>query len=164
MDNRFPFTGVVTEISEMKRMTNYFVKREFKLSYSDVNSGGNIVQLNAKFAFHNDDIILADDMRIGDIVTIGFFVDGRDVTSRDGKQYNFTSLVAYEVSIVSSPSRDGSKEREAVIKPEGRDIKKEEKAVTDEQLAGIFAQDPLLQEWEQKRKTDVVEKEDDLPF
>lgn len=162
MDNRYPFTGVVVEIGDTKRISSYFTKREFKLRYTDIDFKNNIVERIAKFAFQNDDCILGDDIRVEDLVKVTFMVDGRDLVKNDVKM-NFTSLVAIEVSILSSPSRDTQKEREMPITSEGRDIRKEIQEATDEELAGKFDDDPLIQTWNQMQDKKKIEF-DEPPF
>lgn len=160
MDNRYDFTGVVCDLGEEEIFSQYFKKRDIKVRYTDIDYKNNIIERVAKFTFINSDVDLVAGLHIDDVIKIEFKIDGKDVT-KDHKTYNFTTLVGYDLVIISSPSRDSDEDKNATITNEGRDYEKKAKEATDEELAGAFAQDPLLAEWDKKIKE---EKPDDLPF
>jgi len=110
MDNRFKLTGTVSEMYEMKQLSPFFRKREFKIRISDTDFQNKVVERNIKFGLINQDVPLLDNVRVDDIVSINFYLDGRDV-SKDGKTSNYTSVVCYELEIISSPTRETKEDK-----------------------------------------------------
>lgn len=163
MDNSYKFTGVVCEIDDLFRISAYFAKREVKLRYTDVDFKNNIVERKAKFVFKGENLQYVEGLRIDDVVEFTFSIEGLDYV-KDDKTYNFTSLVVTDVNIMSSPSRDTKADKEAVITSQGRDYEKRAKAASDEELAGAFGNDPLVQYYEDNKKIDLKDVPSDLPF
>lgn len=153
MENTYPLTGTVIEIGEVKVLSPYFSKREFKLRYTDTDFKNKIKENKILLNVQNEDMALLDAVRIDDIVNIRFYIDGRDIMKKDQSgMLNFTTLVCYEIDILSSPSRNTDADRNAVISNEGKTYKDPLIASTDEQLAGIIpTQDPLLDAWDKKK-------------
>ena len=105
MENRVPISGTVVEMYEMKVISSYLRKREFKIRHTDTDFKGGIVERIIKFALINQDVPLLDTVRIDDTVVVSYYIDGRDYTKED-KIVNYTSLVCYEIEVTSSRSRD----------------------------------------------------------
>ena len=163
MDNSYQFTGVVHHIGDLQKISMYFAKREVKLRYTDIDYKNNIVERIAKFIFQGEALQMAEGLRVDDLVQVQFSIDGKDYV-KDGKTFNFTNLVVTDVSIMSSPSRDTKQDKDAVITSEGRDYEKRAKAASDEELAGAFGNDPLVQYYEDNKKIDLKDVPSDLPF
>jgi hypothetical protein len=176
MDNRFKLTGVVIWIGEVKQLSSYFRKCEFKIRNTDYDFSGKILERKIKFGLINENTDKSEALRIDDMVEVEFYIDGRDKI-KEGREINFTSLVAYEVNILTSASRDTVDDKKAIITGEGKVYVPEVKEATEEELAGIVKPtDPLLAEWEEKKgnynfkvDTDIKEqilnrKEEDNPF
>lgn len=144
MDNRYEQTGVVTYIGETKVFSPFFSKREFKIRFSDIDITSKATERIIKFDTINSNIQLIDAVRIDDMVSVKFYIEGRDM-EKDDRILNFTTLVAYEVDIVGSPSRDTKEDYEALITKEGKEYKPVVKPATDEELAGYMVDpDPLV--------------------
>lgn len=118
MDNRYKISGIVTEMYEMKQVSAYFRKRDFKIRYSDTDFQNKIVERIIKFGLINQDVPLLDNVRVDDTITVSFYIDGRDVRKEDNT-VNFTSLACYDIEILASASRDTAKERNEAIIPAG---------------------------------------------
>ena len=159
MENRFPLTGIVTYIGEVRAISQYFTKREFKIRFSDIDITNKATERIIKIDTINTNINLLDNIRIDDVVNVQFYIEGRDFI-KEGKIVNFTSLVCYEIEIVSSPTRDTKEDYQAKITPEGKEYKTVLKPATDEELAGYMVEpDPLVKVPEGKS---VIKEED--PF
>ena len=114
MDNRYQITGTVSEMYEIKQLSAYFRKREFKIRITDTDFQNKVVERNIKFGLINQDVPLIDNVKIDDVVSIKYYLDGRDVT-RDGKTSNYTSVVCYELEIISSPTRETKEDKNISI-------------------------------------------------
>lgn len=143
MDNNYKLSGTLIWIGELKQFSQYFSKREFKIRRTDINSYTNrLSERKIKFEIQNDNIPKIESARIDDTIDIHFNIDGKDYV-KDGKEINFTSLVAYEIDIINSISRDTKEDKEAVITNEGRKYPEKVTEVTDEQLLGSGFNGPL---------------------
>ena len=163
MENRFPLTGIVTYIGEVRTISQYFTKREFKIRFSDIDITSKATERIIKIDTINSNIKLLDNIRVEDVVNVQFYIEGRDFI-KDGKIVNFTSLVCYEIEIVSSSSRDTKEDYEAVITDEGKVYKPVIKPSTDEELAGYMVEpDPLVKIPEGKSVIKETDTETD-PF
>lgn len=152
MENTFPLTGTVIEIGEVKVLSPYFSKREFKLRYTDTDFKNKIKENKILLNVQNEDMELLDAVRVDDIVNIRFYIDGRDIMKKDQSGIiNFTTLVCYQIDILSSPSRNTDADRNAIITNDGKTYKDPLVPASDEQLAGIVHQEPLLAYWETKK-------------
>ena len=152
MDITFPLTGTVIEIGEVKVLSPYFSKREFKLRFTDTDFKNKIKENKIVLNVQNEDMQLLDAVRIDDMVNLRFYIDGRDFMKKDQSgMINFTTLVCYQIDIISSPSRNTDADRNAVITGEGKIYKDPLAPATDEQLAGIAPAEPLLADWEKKK-------------
>lgn len=177
-NNRYKITGTITEIYEINAVSQYFRKREFKLKISDTDFTGKIMERIMKFAFVMDNCELLNYAKVGDVVDLKFYIEGRDYI-KDNKNLNFTSNIAYELLIINSPSRTTTEDRNAVLTNDGLVYKDPVKEATVEDLirSGSFlidADDPL----NPKPKTEPapisyvvtagtkqeLNIEDDLPF
>jgi len=135
-DNRYKLTGVIIEIGEGKQYSPYFKKRECKLRISDTDFTNKIVERKIKFGFINENCDLLEMVRLDDTVTISFYIDGRD-NEKDGKIFNFTSNVGYDMIIINSPSRSNETDRKSIVTPEGLIFKEPEKEATIKDLMNI---------------------------
>jgi len=135
-ENRYEMTGVITEIGETKQYSPFFKKCECKLRISDIDFTNKIVERKIKFGFINDNCELIEMCKIDDSVTIKFYIDGRDI-EKDGKVFNFTSNIGYDIVIINSPSRTTDEDRKSVVTAEGlvyKEEAREEKEVSLDDL------------------------------
>jgi len=138
MENIYPITGTVIEIGEVKVLSQYFSKREFKLRWTDTDFRNKIKENKGLFNVQNEDMQLLDTVRVDDVIRIKFYIDGRDIMKKDQSgMMNFTTLVCYDLEILSSPTRDTKADKEAVITKEAKVYKDPLSPATDEQLAGL---------------------------
>lgn len=174
MDNRITLSGIVTYIGEPKIFSEYFTKREFKIRFSDIDITNKAAERIIKFDVINKNVKLLDDVKVEDLINVSFYIEGRDL-EKDGKVMNFTTLVCYNLEIVSSPSRDTIEDYKAVITENGKEYKPVIKPATDEELAGYMVEpDPLIKvpgSEDKERLKDVFENIEsnkneinDLPF
>jgi hypothetical protein len=158
MDNRFELTGVVIEVGEVKVLTQDFSKTEFKIRYTDTDFKNKIKENKVLLNIQNEDIENLPKIMIDDTIRVKFYIDGRDFNKKDGSGImNFTTLVCFDIEILSSPSRDTDKDRNAVITKEGKVYKDPLVAATMEELAGLVVKkeekvdDGLLAAWDAKK-------------
>jgi len=94
-------------------------------------------------------------VRVDDQVRVKFFITGKDIAKKDNPEVimNFTTLVAFEVEILSSPTRDTKADKNAVITKEAKVYKDPLVEATMEELAGLVVKkdDGLLEAWEKKK-------------
>ena len=131
MDNRHELIGTITDIEEPKTVTQYLRKRIFKIRFTDTDFADKIQERVVKFETLNQGMLILDPVRKDDLVKVLFYIEGRDY-EKNGVIQNFTSIVAYEIEIISS-QRDTKEDKDAVITNEGR--KYEMKESSDEELA-----------------------------
>jgi hypothetical protein len=168
MENRYPIIGTIVDIGEVKQISPYLRKREFKIRFSDTDFTNKIQERVIRFTTINDHNSLLDSCKIDEVVEVQFYLEGRDIT-KDGKVINFTNLICYEIKILSSNTRDTKEDKDAIITGEGREYKPVIKPATDEELAGYMVEgDPLVSfpegpggEKEIKKNEQII---DDLPF
>ena len=167
MENRYPITGTITEIEEVKQLSPYLRKCNFKIRFTETDFANKIQERVIKLTTINDYNEEIVKCKVDDLVSILFYIEGRDF-NKDGKIINFTNLIAYKIDILSSSSRDTKEDKDAIITNEGREYKQVIKPATDEELAGYMVEgDPLVSfpegpggEKEVKKNIEV----DDLPF
>jgi hypothetical protein len=167
MENRYPITGTITEIEEVKQLSPYLRKCNFKIRFTETDFANKIQERVIKLTTINDYNEEITKCKVDDLVSILFYVEGRDY-NKDGKIINFTNLIAYKIDILSSSSRDTKEDKDAIITNEGREYKQVIKPAIDEQLAGYMVEgDPLVSfpegpggEKEVKNNIDI----DPLPF
>lgn len=144
MENRIKLSGIVTFIGEPKVFSEFFTKREFKIRFTDIDITNKAAERIIKFDVINKNVKLLDDLRVDDLVNVDFYIEGRDL-QKDDRVLNFTTLVCYNLEIVSSPSRDTIDDYRAVITEDGKQYKPVIKPATDEELAGYMVEpDPLI--------------------
>jgi hypothetical protein len=154
MDITFSLTGTVIEIGEVKILSQYFSKREFKIRYTDTDFKNKIKENKVLLNVQNEDLTLLDMVKLDDLIRIKFYIDGRDIMKKDQSgMINFTTLICYDIEILSSPTRDTNKDRDAVITNEGKIYKDPLVAATMEELAGLVVkkEDGLLDAWDKKK-------------
>jgi hypothetical protein len=152
MDRVFDLTGIVIEIGEIKLLSQYFSKREFKIRYTETDFKNKIKENKVQFNIQNEDIEKLDTVRVDDEVKVLWYVDGREFNKKDGSGImNFTTLVCYDIEILNSPTRSTEKDRNEVVTDKGKEFKDPLKEATVEELAGVVKQDPLLDEWDKKK-------------
>jgi hypothetical protein len=152
MENTFELSGVVIEIGEVKVLSPYFSKREFKLRYTDMDFKNKIKENKVLFNIQNEDISNLPSMMIDDNVRVKFYVDGRDIMKKDQSgMLNFTTLVCFDLEILSSPSRNTDEDRNAVITNSGKIYKDPLVSATDEELAGLVIGPELEAIFDKKR-------------
>lgn len=138
--NRHQLTGVVTHIDEVKQVTQFMKKRSFKIKFTDTDFTGKIRERVIKFDTINYGIQNLDPVRVDNLVSVDFYLEGRDYEKEndDGttKTLNFTSIVAYNIEILSDPVRDTDEDRKAIVTDSGRVYKPSE--ATDEELARMM--------------------------
>jgi hypothetical protein len=180
--------GIVIELKDTVVFNEYFSKREFKLRYTETDLTNKIVEQKVKFIAQDKETIDSLNMvRVDDHISVKYYISGKDVTKKDNPSVimNFTTLVCFDVSILSSASRDTEKDRNAVITGQTREYKDPLIAVTDEQLAGILDRKKegdgteLLEIWDKKKdkyglqepnsaeenmKSKILSKQEDNPF
>lgn len=157
-ENKFLLTGVLIWMDDTKIFSPYFKKRDFKIRISDVDFRGNTVERKIKLTVHNDNCEMLEDTRIDDVIQVKFYIDGKDVI-KDGKEYNFTTLVGYDIIVINSVSRSTQEMREAVITKEGLLFESGAKEVTIEDMM-------LGKKHEEEFPVEIKTEEpfDDLPF
>ena len=131
-ENRFDITGVVTEISDILQFSAYLRKRIFKVRFSDIDFANKIQERIIKLETINNQMEILDGVTTDDLVKVHFYIEGRDVVKED-KTINYTTLVAYDIEILSSPNRDTQEDKEAVHSDLGRSYKLKESS--EEELA-----------------------------
>jgi len=159
MENTYQIIGTVIEIGEVKVLSQYFSKREFKVRYTDIDFKNKVKENKILFNIQNEDITTLPTIKIDDNVRVKFYIDGRDFNKKDGSGImNFTTLVCFDIEVLSSPSRDTDKDRNAVITNEGKVYKDPLVAATMEELAGLVTKkegekidDGLLAAWDAKK-------------
>lgn len=168
--NRYPITGVVTEITETRQFSPYFKKRECKIRISDTDFTGKIVERKIKFGFINEFCEMLDMVRIDDTVQMQFYIDGRDVV-KDNQLYNFTNLIAYDVIVLNSPERATDEDRNALITKDGlvfEEPQEKEVSIADVMNASyekfMIEPDDMPIEKEEKKDSDNKQVFEDLPF
>jgi len=165
-ENRYDKTGVITEISDILQFSAYLRKRIFKIRFSDIDFASKIQERIIKFETINNQMEILDGVVIDDLVKVHFYIEGRDVVKED-KTINYTTLVAYDIEILSSPNRDTKEDKEAVHSDLGRSYKLKESS--EEELASNMVStdddDPFLnvESGYDKKKEDDKEFSD-LPF
>ena len=163
MENTYPIIGTIIEIGEVKILSQYFSKREFKLRFTDTDFRNKIKENKIVLNVQNEDIQLLDSAKIDDTVKLRYYIDGRDIMKKDQSGIiNFTTLVCYEIEILSSPVRDTDKDRNAVITNEGKVYKDPLIASTDEELAGIVTAKELEGIWDKKKDKYGINEEPDV--
>jgi hypothetical protein len=92
-------------------------------------------------------------VRVDDQIKAKFYISGKDVAKKDNPEVimNFTTLVAIEVEILSSPTRDTKKDKDAVITGEGKIYKDPLVEATVEELAGMVTAKELEAAWDKKK-------------
>lgn len=167
-DNRFKLEGSVTLIEEIKQLTQYLRKRTFKIRFSDTDFAGKIQERIIKFDTINAGTMLLDNICVDDLVKVEFYVEGRDYPKEEGIILNFTSLIAYNIEIISSANRDTQEDKEAIHSDLGRVYKLKESS--EEELArNMITPDPEPSTSKDKgdpfANPPVTQKEfNDLPF
>jgi len=167
-DNRFKLEGSVTLIEEIKHLTQYLRKRTFKIRFSDTDFAGKIQERIIKFDTINAGTMLLDNVCVDDLVKVEFYIEGRDYTKENGVVLNFTSLIAYNIEIITSSNRDTQEDKEAVKSELGRVYKLKE--VSEEELArNMITPDPEPSTAKDKEdpfaSPPITQKEfNDLPF
>ena len=160
--------GTVVEISEVKQFSAWLRKRDFKIRFTDVDFANKIQERVVKLTTINDQNSLLDSCRVDDIITVNFYIEGRDYI-KDGKTLNFTNLICYDIKIITSASRDTKEDKNAVITEIGKMYKDPIKEATDEELAGyMIGGDPLVNFPEGSGSDKKIENNNDefkdLPF
>jgi hypothetical protein len=165
--NRYPLMGTIVEIGEVKQFSQWLRKREFKIRFTDTDFANKVQNRVVKLTTINDHNSLLDSCRVDDLVKLMYYIEGRDYV-KDGKTINFTSLICYEIDIITSNSRDTQEDKNAVITEIGKMYKDPVKEATDEELAGFMVEkDPLVQFPEgpgSEKKIENNTQIDDLPF
>ncbi len=159
MENTYQITGTVIEIGEVKVLSQYFSKREFKIRYTDIDFKNKVKENKILFNIQNEDITTLPAIKVDDNIRVKFYIDGRDFNKKDGSgMINFATLVCFDIEVLSSPSRDTDKDRNAVITNEGKVYKDPLIAATMEELAGLVVKkeeekvdDGLLAAWDAKK-------------
>ena len=132
--------GTVIELKDTVKFNDYFSKREFKIRYTEQDLAGKIVEQKVKFIAQDVETIDGlDGVRVDDQVNVKFYITGTDRAKKDNPEVimNFTNLVAVEVEVLSSPTRDTKADKEAVIPKEAKVYKDPLVEATAEQLAGL---------------------------
>ena len=167
-ENRFDITGVVTEISDILQFSAYLRKRIFKVRFSDIDFANKIQERIIKLETINNQMEILDSVITDDLVKVHFYIEGRDIIKED-KTINYTTLVAYDIEILSSPNRDTQEDKEAVHSDLGRSYKLKE--ASEEELARNMIStddDPFSNVesgYDKKEKEEKKEdKFNDLPF
>lgn len=129
-DNRHVMTGVIIDVDKNTNViSQYFSKRQCKIRFSDTDFTGKLMERKVKLEFQNDDCEMLNVVKEGYTVQIRYFIDGRDVV-KDGKTFNFTALVGYDLVILSNGDDATQEDKNAVITPEGLEYKQEIKATS----------------------------------
>ena len=163
MDNRYPITGVVVDIGPKKNHSQYFSKQMFKIRISDTDFANKITQRIIRFDTVNENMKFLDSVRLNDLVKIDFYIDGRDY-DKDGSILNFTSLICYNLEILSSESRDTKEDKEAVITGDGKDYTTVYKPATDEDLSKYMVGADTFVEIPKGNNTESFQKTDEFPI
>jgi len=167
MENRYQLTGTICEIEEIKQLSPYLRKCNFKIRYSETDFANKIQERVVRLTTINDYNEEIKKCKVDDLVTIHWYVEGRDFV-KEGKTINFTNLIAYQIDILKSPSRDTEADKNAVMTSEGREYKPTTIAASDLELAGyMIEKDPLVQFPEGPGGEKEINKKEefaDLPF
>jgi len=146
--------GIVIDIKQTVKFNDYFSKREFKIRYTEQDLANKIVEQKIKLVAQDNETIEAmDGIRIDDQVRVQFYINGKDVLKKDDPSVimNFTTLVAFSVELLGSPTRDTKKDKEAVITKEAKVYKDPLAPATDEQLAGMVTATELEAIFDKKK-------------
>lgn len=177
MDHTYNITGTVTEIGEIKDISQYLRKQEIKLRYNDIDNTGKSVEQIIKLQAINEYIKECNELSVDDIVDILFNITGRDY-AKDGKVLNFTNLSILRIDIIKSNEKETKETlKESLIHKGGNAPIKEstlEKLMVDT-LSGDFddpfapdavANDVLANKNNSRKdkKSEDNHNYDDLPF
>lgn len=168
-NNRYIITGTVMEVdSETRVISQYFKKRQCKIRVSDIDFTGKICEKKIKIDFNNEDTDFLNFVKVGYTIQVRFLLDGRDYT-KDGKTFNFTVPVGFDLVIISKGDDSTEEDKNAVITNDGLQYKQNITiASIDDVIIGNIdkfqiAEDPLFGDIGKKNenKPDNIDK---LPF
>lgn len=157
--DKYTKEGTVIELKDTVKFNDYFSKREFKIRYTEQDLSDKIVEQKIKLVAQDVETIDSlDAVRVDDQVKVSFYITGKDVAKKDNPEIimNFTTLVAVEVEVMGSPTRDTKADKNAVITKEAKVYKDPLVEATMEELAGLVVKkevgiDPLLNAWDKKK-------------
>jgi hypothetical protein len=177
MDHTYNITGTVTEIGEIKDISQYLRKQEIKLRYNDIDNTGKSVEQIIKLQAINEYIKECNELSVDDIVDILFNITGRDY-AKDGKVLNFTNLSILKIDIIKSNVKETKETlKESLIYKGGNAPLKE--STLEELMIDTISDDPddpfapdavandvLANKYASKNNKKEVDNKDfnDLPF
>jgi len=167
-DNRYSITGVVMEIFPLRVISNYFKKTPVKIRTSDIDFTGKVNERHIIIDFVNDDIHLLESIKAGYTVQIQFLIDGRDLKTKEGKEFNITALVGFDIVVISAGDDATKEDKDAVITANGLEHKEIIMAAKiDEVIRQNFdnykVEDPLFGDIG-KKQDEPINSFDPLPF
>jgi hypothetical protein len=98
-ENNFRIEGTIHDRFDALQVTETFRKREFILSV--LRPGDSMVVDKLKFQCVQSNIILLDNVRVGNRVIVSFRLTGREWNSDEGKRY-FTNLDCVDIDILDA--------------------------------------------------------------
>lgn len=146
--------GTVIELKETVKINDYFSKRDFKIRYTEQDLANKVVEQKVKLVAQDTETIDSlDGVRVDDVIRVKFYITGKDIAKKDNPEIimNFTTLVAIEVEVLSSPTRDTKADKNAVITKEAKVYKDPLAPATDEQLAGMVTATELEAIFDKKK-------------
>jgi hypothetical protein len=97
MSEKYEIRGTVKLIQETQTFASGFTKRELVLTVEDSKYPQDI-----NLEFLNDNVIVLDEIKAGDVVTIYFNIRGREY---NGKYFN--NLVGWKIAVDSAAAKTG---------------------------------------------------------
>ena len=95
-------TGKLHEVGETIQVGDKFKKREIVVAYAENPQFVEYV----KFELQQENATKADNLSVGDEVSVEFNLRGRPWTNKDGVTTYFNSLVAWKINKLSSAVED----------------------------------------------------------
>lgn len=96
--------GKIIFIGDTEQVTDKFKKRDFAIDYIEDNPQ---YKQQLKFELAQENVSKLDGLKVGDEVSVGYNLRGRETTSKDGKRLFFNSLAAWKITKQAAESDQG---------------------------------------------------------